>query len=331
MSRPSVLVTGGAGFIGSNTAHLLAANGWQVTVFDNLSTGHRTLADGLDLVTGDLLHPADLDALFTARRFDAVVHFAALSLVGQSVTEPLRYYENNVAGSRNLLDAMLRHGTTRLVFSSTAATYGEPVTTPITEDHPQQPINPYGRTKLAVEWMLRDADLAHGLRFVALRYFNAAGADPDARFGEWHNPESHLIPILLRCAAGLTGPVKVLGTDYPTPDGTCVRDYIHVHDLARAHALALRHLLDGGPSAALNLGCSRGTSVRTMLDLARRVTGAPIPSTDEPRRPGDPATLVASSARARALLGWTPALEDPEIMLRHAWAFFQRRGFAPKD
>ncbi|MDQ6648248.1 MAG: UDP-glucose 4-epimerase GalE [Pseudomonadota bacterium] len=301
-----VMVCGGAGYIGSHMAKWLAACGVTVTVLDNLSTGHREAVQWGELIEADLLDPAALERAFAVRRFDAVMHFCARSLVGESMTRPYDYYANNVTGTLNLLQAMQRHGVDRLVFSSTAAVFGQPVSDRIDEEHPKAPINPYGASKLMVERLLADAHVAYGLRSVALRYFNAAGASPDGDIGEAHHPETHLIPNVLRAALG-TGPaLKVFGDDYPTPDGTCVRDYVHVDDLAQAHQLALEYLDDHAGAHTFNLGNGLGFSVREVMAAAEQVTGKPVPHAMAPRRDGDPAVLVASSDKARRELGWSP-------------------------
>lgn len=325
-STQHILVCGGAGYIGSHMARWLALRGSKVTVLDNLSTGHREAVQWGELIEADVLDPSSLEQAFNGRRFDAVMHFCARSLVGESVAEPYAYYANNVTGTLNLLDAMRRHGVTRLVFSSTAAVFGQPVSDRIDEEHPRQPINPYGASKLMVERILADAASAYGLRSVALRYFNAAGASADASIGESHQPETHLIPNVLRAALG-TGPaLKVFGDDYPTPDGTCVRDYVHVEDLAQAHELALGYL-DANPGAhAFNLGNGQGFSVREVIAAAAAVSGRPIAHAIEPRRPGDPSVLVASSAKARGQLGWKPVHTRLEPIIESAlhWHRAQR-------
>lgn len=314
-----VLVCGGAGYIGSHMARQLALRGDEVTVLDNLSTGHREAVKWGGLVEADLLDAASLERAFHGRRFDAVMHFCARSLVGESVTAPYDYYANNVAGTLNLLQAMQRHGVDRLVFSSTAAVFGQPVAERIDEDHPRWPINPYGASKLMVERILADAASAHGLRSVALRYFNAAGAAPDGSVGERHEPETHLTPNVLRAALGPGPALRVFGDDYPTPDGTCIRDYVHVDDLAQAHRLALDYM-DARPGAhAFNLGNGSGFSVREVIATAERVCGHRITYTVEARRPGDPSVLVASSERARRELGWMPAHADLDSILASAW------------
>jgi UDP-glucose 4-epimerase len=322
-----ILVCGGAGYIGSHMARWLADRGFTVSVLDNLSTGHREAVQWGELIEADVLDPASLERAFSGRRFDAVMHFCARSLVGESVSTPYEYYANNVIGTLHLLDAMRRHGVSRLVFSSTAAVFGQPVADRIDEGHPMQPINPYGATKLMVERILADAAPAYGLCSVALRYFNAAGASPDGAIGESHQPETHLIPNVLRAALG-TGPaLKVFGGDYPTPDGTCVRDYVHVDDLAQAHERALAYL-DAHPGAhAFNLGNGQGFSVREVIAAAESVSGRRIAHTIEPRRPGDPSVLVASSAKAREQLGWAPAYTTLEPIIDSALRWHRAQAF----
>ena len=313
-----ILVTGGAGYIGSVTAALLIEQDHEVVVLDDLSTGHRrALADGALFIEGRLHDPAALDRIF-ARSFDAVVHFAAFSLVGESVCDPLKYWDNNVAGTLALLRRVAAGGARRFVFSSSAAVYGEPEAMPIDELAPLRPVNPYGHTKMAMERALADAAAASGFAAVALRYFNAAGAWKE--LVEDHAPETHLIPRLLRSLLVPGETFAVFGDDYPTPDGTCIRDYIHVRDLAEAHALAL--LWAGRPGlTALNLGTGDGRSVRQIIDAARRVTGLELDPPVQPRRPGDPACLVASNKRARALLGWRPRRSEVDTLLADAWAW----------
>ena len=322
-----ILVCGGAGYIGSHMARRLALRGIEVTVLDNLSTGHREAVQWGDLVVADLLDPPSLERVFAGRRFDAVMHFCARSLVAESMADPHAYYANNVAGTLNLLEAMRRHGLPRLVFSSTAAVFGQPLADRIDEDHPRQPINPYGASKLMVERILADAASAYGLRSVALRYFNAAGASSDGTIGESHQPETHLIPNVLRAALG-TGPaLKVFGDDYPTPDGTCVRDYVHVDDLAQAHELALGYLDAHAGAHAFNLGNGQGFSVRDVIAVAGAVSGHPIAHTIEPRRRGDPPVLVASSAKAREQLGWTPVHTTLEPIIESALRWHRAQRF----
>lgn len=327
----TVLVTGGAGYVGSHAVRALAADGYDVIVYDDLSAGHAEAVERIaaafpprtiTLVRGDLRDTSRLSAALREAAPGAVLHFAARLLVGESVADPIGYYRANVLGSLSLLQAMVETDVRRLVFSSTAATFGEPVRVPIDEDHPQRPINPYGETKLAVERALPHLDRAFGLRSVVFRYFNAAGADPDGLLGEEHDPEEHLIPRAL--AAVREGePLTIYGDDYDTPDGTCIRDFIHVTDLAEAHVAALRYLERGGTSAAYNLGVGQGVSVREIVDTVRAVTGRDVPSVIGPRRPGDPARLVASSDRARQDLGWTPRF-DLTAIVRTAWAWHER-------
>ena len=328
MSGPpaqSVLVTGGAGYVGSHTAKALAAAGYQPVTLDNLSRGFAHAVQWGPLERGDILDRGFLDAVMTRWRPQAVLHFAALAYVGESVGDPARYYRNNVVGSLTLLEAMRDHGVGRIVFSSTCATYGVPQRLPLVEDHPQAPINPYGATKLMVERMLADFDAAHGLRSVALRYFNAAGADPDGELGENHDPETHLIPLAIGAALGTHPKLKIFGTDYPTPDGTCIRDYIHVGDLAAAHVAALRYLEGGGASTACNLGTGTGLSVRAIVTEVERVAGRPVPADFGPRRAGDPPELVANATRARQLLGWTPVQSDVTSVISTAYGWATRR------
>ena len=324
MTAQQILVVGGAGYIGTHMVKDLLRAGHSVVILDNLSKGHRELIPGGVFVEGDLGDSALLDRLFTEHDISAVMHFAAYSLVGESVQEPLAYYRNNVARTVELLDAMRRHDITRFIFSSTAAVYGEPVATPISEDHPNQPTNPYGAGKLAVERMLADCAAGYGLRYVALRYFNAAGADTEGGLGERHEPESHLIPLVLQTATGERDSIQIYGEDYPTPDGTCLRDYVHVSDLAQAHLLALESLLGDGVNAIYNLGNSKGYSVREVIDIARRITGKPIPTRSAARRPGDPAVLVADSSKIRKALGWQPRYEQLEAIIASAWDWHQR-------
>lgn len=315
-----ILVTGGAGYIGSVITEELVTGGHEVVVFDNFAKGHRdAVVPGAAFIRGDVLDGEALRRVFRERRVEAVVHMAADSLVGESVSDPARYYRSNVVGGLSLLEAMRAEGVGRLVFSSTAAVYGEPRKQPIEEDDPTSPTSPYGETKLAFERALGWYERAHGLRHVSLRYFNAAGAS--ARCGERHDPETHLIPLALRAAQGEAREVVVFGEDYPTRDGTCVRDYIHVLDLARAHVLALEALREGdAPSRVYNLGCGgEGYTVREVLDVARRITGRPIPVRVGPRRPGDPAVLVAGSARIQRELGLRPAHQDLVAIVESAW------------
>jgi UDP-glucose-4-epimerase GalE len=319
-----VLIAGGAGYIGSHTVRLFQQRGIPVFVVDNLSTGHRD-AVTCDFVQADLGDRAALDRIFAERKPRAVVHFAAKAYVGESVGDPAKYYRENVVATFTLLEAMRAAGCGEIVFSSTCATYGNPVRVPIDEDHPQNPISPYGRTKLHIEHMLEDYSRAYGLRFAALRYFNAAGAAQDASLGERHDPETHIIPLVLDAAAGLRKDIAVFGEDYPTPDGTCVRDYIHVEDLADAHLRALAKLQGGASAIKVNLGTGQGFSVRQVIEAARKVTGLPIPVRMAPRREGDPAQVMAGGTRARDVLGWVPARPGLEDIVGDAWRFHCRR------
>ncbi|RLJ67608.1 UDP-glucose 4-epimerase [Sulfurisoma sediminicola] len=320
-----LLVIGGCGYIGSHMVKCLLNAGYEVTVLDDLSAGHADALLGGELIVGDFGDRAVLDKAFAARRFDGVLHFASLIQVGESVADPARYYASNVAKSLTLLSAMKDHKPGPLIFSSSAAIYGEPIRSPIDEAHPRQPINPYGQTKHIVEAMLADFDRAYGLRSVSLRYFNAAGADPEARIGERHDPETHLIPLALQAILGRRAALKVFGRDYDTPDGTCIRDYIHVDDLADAHLLALDYLWRGGATTAFNLGNGEGFSVQQVLDVASATAGKAVPYVDAPRRPGDPARLVADAARAKSVLGWRPRYADLDSIIRHAWQWETRR------
>lgn len=324
-----ILVTGGAGYVGSHCLRRLLAAGHECVVYDNLSRGHREAVPAGLLVEGELSDEAKLTALLRDRKIDAVMHFAALALVGESVEKPELYYRNNVLGSICLLEAMRQTGVRKIVFSSTTATYGTPEKMPIAETTPQQPINPYGFSKLVIERMLDDYVAAHGFGFAALRYFNAAGAAADGSIGEDHTPESHLIPIVLQVALGQRTSIGILGDDYPTPDGTCVRDYVHVDDLAAAHLAALERL-QPGTAIKVNLGTGRGYSVREVIEACRRITGHPIPAMTAPRRPGDPPELVADSRLARQLLNWTPQYTTIESIVETAWRWHKShpRGFA---
>jgi UDP-glucose 4-epimerase len=319
-----ILVVGGAGYIGSHMVKRLGQLGCRVTTLDNLSSGHRNAVLCGEFVQGDLADKALLAQLLQPGRFDAVMHFASFIQVGESVQQPAMYYENNVANTLHLLDAMRTAGVNRFIFSSTAATFGEPQYTPIDERHPQVPINPYGRSKLMIEQVLEDYDRAYGLKSVCLRYFNAAGADPEGELGERHAPETHLIPLVLQAASGRRPFISVFGRDYDTPDGTCIRDYIHINDLCEAHWLALQSLVQGAGSQRYNLGNGNGFSVQEVIDAARRVTGKPIEVRDAPRRDGDPERLVADATLARQKLGWQPQFADLDTMVQHAWAWEQR-------
>lgn len=315
--RP-VLVTGGAGYIGSHTAKVLAQSGWQPIVFDNLSEGHSWATPYGPFVRGDLQDTHALTAAIQKYQPVAAIHFAAFAYVGESMRDPRKYFQNNVVGTLSLLNALLDTGIQAIVFSSTCATYGDPERVPIPEDHPQRPVNPYGETKLEIERALHWYANAYRLRYTALRYFNAAGADPLGEIGEDHRVETHLIPLAILAALGRNKELEVFGTDYPTADGTAVRDYIHVMDLARAHVQALEYLVQGGPSVALNLGTGRGFSVRQVLDEVARVTGKSVPVREGPRRAGDPPALVADPAAARERLGWT-AEADLTSIVQTAW------------
>ena len=320
-----MLVTGGAGYIGSHTVRELLRTGQKVAVYDNLSTGHLwAVPQGVTLIKGDIADRKKLTETFRQLEIEAVVHFAASSLVGESMTQPAKYYRNNVAGTLALLETMQECGVKQIVFSSTAAVYGEPEVSPITEDMPHCPTNVYGRTKLVIEGMLQDFAAAYDLRYVSLRYFNAAGALAGGGIGEDHNPETHLIPLILRTANGRRPQIDVYGTDYPTADGTCIRDYIHVTDLAAAHVLALKHLNGGGASRVYNLGSENGFSVREVIEKAKEVTGINFPVREVERRAGDPAVLVASSARIREELDWKPVYSDLDRIIRSAWAWERR-------
>ncbi len=328
MTKTKILVTGGAGYIGSHAVLALQQSGYEVVILDNLVYGHQDFVDRqlhAELVVGDTSDRTLLDGLFRRHNFAAVMHFAAYAYVGESVQSPDKYYRNNVFGTLTLLEAMQDAEIKRFVFSSTCATYGNPQQIPITEDHPQNPINPYGATKLIVERILQDFDVAYGLKSVCFRYFNAAGADPEGRLGEDHNPETHLIPLVLMAALGKRPSVSIFGLDYPTPDGTCIRDYIHVSDLATAHVLGLNYLLEGGDSDVFNLGNGNGFSVKQVIDTARKITGREIAVIESDRRPGDPPVLIGSSTKAIAMLGWQPQYADLENILTHAWQWHQQR------
>ncbi|MDQ7747027.1 UDP-glucose 4-epimerase GalE [Hydrogenophaga pseudoflava] len=315
----NILVVGGAGYIGSHMVKQLALTGCQVTTLDNLVGGFRDAVLHGAFVEGDIADRALLDRLLQAGRFDAVMHFASHIQVGESVQDPAKYYGNNVVNTLNLLEAMRHAGVMRFIFSSTAAIFGEPQTERIAEDHPKQPINPYGRSKLMVEQALEDYDRAYGLRSVCLRYFNAAGADPEGQLGERHEPETHLIPLVLQAASGRRPHISVFGQDYDTPDGTCIRDYVHITDLCEAHWLALQSLLHGEGSQAYNLGNGHGFSVNQVIEAARRVTGRDIEVRYAPRRPGDPARLVADSTQAQRRLDWRPRYAALDTLVEHAW------------
>ena len=320
----NILVIGGAGYIGSHMVWQLGQMGAKVAVLDDLSSGHRDAVIGAELIQGSLANEPLLDLVLAKGRFDAVMHFASFIQVGESVRDPAKYYRNNVANTLNLIEAMQRHGVKRFVFSSTAAVYGNPAYVPIDEAHPQQPINPYGRSKLMIEQVLADFAQAYGLQSVCLRYFNAAGAHPEALLGERHDPETHLIPLVLQAASGRLPHITVYGRDYDTPDGTCIRDYIHVMDLAQAHWRALSYLMKGGSSAVFNLGNGQGFSVQEVIEMARQVSGRAIAVQEGERRAGDPPLLVADARLAREALGWQPQYAELETIVRHAWAWEQK-------
>jgi UDP-glucose 4-epimerase len=324
----TILVTGGSGYIGSHAVLSMQRRGYRVIILDNLVCGHRDLVESVlktELIVGNTGDRPLLDQIFRDYAIDAVMHFAAYTYVGESVTEPDKYYRNNVVGTLTLLEAMVAAGIKSFVFSSTCATYGEPEEIPIREENPQNPISPYGTSKLMIEWILKDFERAYGLQSVIFRYFNAAGADPDGNLGEDHRPETHLIPLVLMAALGLRESIAVFGNDYATPDGTCVRDYIHVSDLADAHVLGLEYLLAGGKTDVFNLGNGNGFSVQEVIDAARVVTGKEIKTIAAERRPGDPPTLVGSSEKARQILGWQPQYADLTTILSHAWVWHQKR------
>jgi UDP-glucose 4-epimerase len=314
-----ILVVGGAGYIGSHMVKLLTRRDYSVVTLDNLSSGFRDAVLGGEFVEGDINDSSLLDNLFSQHQFDGVMHFASYIQVGESVQNPAKYYRNNVSNTLNLLDAMVKHGVKAFIFSSTAAIFGEPDYSPIDEKHSTDPINPYGRTKLMVEQALVDYENAYGLKSVCLRYFNAAGADPDGELGERHEPETHLIPLILQAASGRRDSIKIFGQDYDTKDGTCVRDYIHINDLCEAHILGLERLWNGHGSIAYNLGNGLGFTVQEVIDAARRVSGRDFKVIKEGRREGDPARLLADSQKAKQALGWFPQYADLDTIIRHAW------------
>ncbi|MGZ5008593.1 MAG: UDP-glucose 4-epimerase GalE [Methylobacter sp.] len=318
-SPKTVLVVGGAGYIGSHMVWLLGRKGVNVVTLDNLSSGHRDAVVHGRFVHGDIADRLILDKVFREHEFDAVMHFASFIQVGESMQDPAKYYQNNFSNTLNLLNAMLSHGVDKFIFSSTAAIFGEPEYVPIDEAHPKRPINPYGCSKLMVEQALADYDRAYGLKSVCLRYFNAAGAHPDALLGERHDPETHLIPLVLQAASGRRPHITVFGRDYDTPDGTCIRDYIHILDLAEAHWLALQYLQSAGESAAFNLGNGSGYSVESVIQAAKRVTGKTISVQEGQRREGDPARLVANADKMKQQLGWQPVYADLDVIVKHAW------------
>jgi UDP-glucose-4-epimerase GalE len=322
---PRVIVAGGAGYIGSHMAAMLQGAGFEAVVVDDLSTGHADAVPGLAFEQGRIGDAGFMRSVLARHEPVCVMHFAAFSIVADSVTQRERYWRNNVDETQELLDTMLAAGVDRFIFSSSAAVYGNPVQVPITETHPCAPINPYGETKLVVESRLRELE-ASGLRSISLRYFNAAGAHPDGVLGERHEPETHLIPLVLQVASGRREVLSRFGTELPTRDGSCIRDYVHVQDLCEAHLLALKRLLSDGASGVFNLGSGTGHSVTEVIEAARRVTGRPIPVKDEPPRPGDPPVLVADASLARGQLGWTPRYPGLETMIRHAWQWELARG-----
>ena len=319
------MIVGGAGYIGSHMTQMLLRESYEVVVVDDLSSGHRESVGQASLLVGDIRDANFVEEAIAKARPDAVMHFASFIQVGESVVDPGKYYRNNFSATQVLLDGMRRHGVGRFIFSSTAAIFGEPDYVPIDEIHPKQPINPYGRSKWMVEQMLEDFDTAYGLKSVALRYFNAAGADPYGLLGECHEPETHLIPLILQVASGRRPHSTVYGDDYDTPDGTCIRDYVHVEDLCSAHLLALEQLLAGGESARYNLGNGNGFSVNEVIEAARRVTGHAIPVQMGQRRAGDPPRLVADASHARERLGWNPRYADLDTIILHAWQWEQKR------
>lgn len=315
-----ILVLGGAGYIGSHTVYELIDAGEEVVVADNLETGYiEAVHPDAVFYQGDIRNRAFMDSVFENESIDGVIHFAANSLVGESMTNPLKYYDNNLCGTKVLLESMVAHGVDKIVFSSTAATYGEPERIPIMEDDRTEPTNAYGETKLSMEKMFKWTGRAHNLRFVSLRYFNACGAHSSGAIGEAHKPESHLVPLILQVPLGQRDHISIFGNDYPTSDGTCIRDYIHVTDLAQAHILAMKYLMSGGESNIFNLGNGIGFTVNEVIEAARKVTGDPIKAVAEPRRAGDPAQLIASSDKARTILGWNPEHEDLEEIIQTAW------------
>ena len=329
MSKPIkkakyVLVTGGAGYIGAHACKSLAKAGYTPVTYDNLVYGHPEAVRWGPLVKGDIADRLHLERVMQQYKPAAVMHFAAYAYVGESVKNPAKYYRNNVAGTLSVLESMKNCRVDRIIFSSTCATYGMPVKIPLAEDHPQNPINPYGRSKLMIEWILQDYAAAYGLNFVSLRYFNAAGADPDTEIGEDHDPETHLIPLVLGAASGKVERLEIFGTDYDTPDGTCIRDYIHVSDLAEAHLLALEYLDAGGRSDAFNLGNGKGFSVRDVMTAAIQITGCDFPYEKSERRPGDPAVLVGSSDKIKKILGWKPAYNSLETIIQTAWQWHRK-------
>lgn len=323
----TILVAGGAGYIGSHTAKYLQKKGYNVIILDNLVYGHKEAVLEAKFEQADLKDKEAINKIFKKYKIDAVVHFAAFAYVGESVTEPKKYYQNNVVNTLNLLDAMVENDVKNIVFSSTCATYGNPQYMPLDEKHPQNPINPYGKTKLMIEQIMEDYDTAYSLKFAALRYFNAAGADYQGELGESHNPETHLIPLVLKAIKGEIPKITVFGTDYDTPDGTCVRDYVHVEDLADAHMLALEKLFKDGKSLKINLGTGVGNSVKEVIEAAQEVTGQKVPLEYGERRAGDPDKLFATNAFAKEILGWNPKYTDIKKIIETAWAWEQNKKF----
>jgi len=321
-----IFVAGGAGYIGSHANKILNKKGLKTVVYDNLSRGHRELVKWGHFVLGDLADKDQLRLCFQNYPIDAVMHYCAFCYVGESVNHPAKYYRNNVLNTLNLLDVMVEYGVKKFIFSSTCSTYGNPISLPMSEDHPQHPINPYGKSKLMVEQILKDYDETYGVRHVCLRYFNAAGADPDGEIGEWHEPEPHLIPIALQVAAGQREHIQIYGTDYETPDGTCIRDYIHINDLAEAHLLALEYLHNGYPSNAFNLGNGNGFSVKEVINAAERITGKMIKVVEAERRPGDPPSLIGSAEKAIKVLKWQPQYPDLDEIIKTAWLWHTKGG-----
>ena len=324
MKKNTVLITGGAGYIGSHTNLLFKERGYETVVLDNLIYGHKESVLRGTFIKGDISDAALLDKIFSEREIAAVVHFAAFAYVGESVANPSKYYNNNVSNTITLLDAMIRHNVREFIFSSTCATYGVPQKMPITEDMEQKPINPYGASKLMIERIVKDYAAAYGLRYCIFRYFNAAGADPECRIGEWHVPETHIIPLILDAAIGKRPSIKIFGTDYPTKDGTCIRDYIHVSDLADAHLRAFEFLENDGESTFLNLGTMNGVSIRELIDVAKKVTGKDFAVEETDRRAGDPPELIGSMKKAESVLGWKPAHSDIAEIVTHAWNWHKK-------
>jgi len=322
-----VLITGGAGYIGSHTVELLGRLGHEIVVVDNLSKGHKEAVLYGKLIKEDIGNKPKIKELLNAFKPDAVIHFAASIEVGESVKDPIKFFKNNTVNTLNLLEAMLEAGVNNFILSSTAAVYGIPKKVPIPEEHPTEPINPYGKSKLFIEKMLEDLNKAYGLRYISLRYFNAAGAEPKGRIGESHNPETHLIPLILKAAKGERESIKIFGTNYPTPDGTCIRDFIHVCDLAEAHLLSLIHLLDKGASGVFNCGYGRGFSVKEVIETAKRVTGRNFKVEEAPPREGDPPVLVADAQKIKQELNWKPKFDDIEFIIKTAWNWELNRRF----